>query len=130
MEGLTKNYHADILISETLYDKLLSSREKDQPPLPCRLLATVAVKGKTKGVRIYTPKKDLSEVESKAWALHNEGMELYYRRDFAEAGKHFKEVLSLLPEDSHAGRCLELCNAFAAAPPPADWDGVEVMQTK
>jgi class 3 adenylate cyclase/HAMP domain-containing protein len=130
MEGLTKNFQTDILISETLYDALQNSREKEQFPLPCRLLATVAVKGKTRGVRIYAPKKSLSEGEAKAWTLHNQGMELYYRRSFAEAAKCFYEVLALLPGDFNAGRHLEFCKAYAASPPPANWDGVEVMHTK
>ncbi|MCK5007086.1 MAG: HAMP domain-containing protein, partial [Spirochaetales bacterium] len=50
MEGLTKKYHQPLLISESLHQKV-----KDE--VDCRLIDTVAVKGKTKGVRIYTVKK-------------------------------------------------------------------------
>ncbi len=50
LEGLTKVYHQPMLISDTLRDPV-----KDR--VPTRLIDTVAVKGKTKGVGIYTARK-------------------------------------------------------------------------
>ena len=91
---------------------------------------TVAVKGKTKGVKIYTVKRILTETEKKAWGMHNEGMELYYKRDFAQASAKFQEVLSLLPDDFNAANLLERCRSYAVLPPPENWDGVEVMKSK
>ncbi|GHU05160.1 hypothetical protein FACS1894147_11060 [Spirochaetia bacterium] len=126
MEGLTKTYHAEILISETLYVEL----RKLKAPLYVRLLDTVAVKGKTQGVKIYTIKRSLTPEEKQAWQLHHAGMELYYRRSFAEAAKKFREVLSLIPEDFNAASLMERCQAYTQTPPPSDWDGVEVMHTK
>ena len=126
MEGLTKPYHAEILISETVYAEL----EKSETRIPARLLDIVAVKGKTQGVKIYTVKRNLSDTEKNAWSIHNEGMELYYKRDFTRASAKFKEVLSLLPDDFNAGNLLERCHSYAVNPPPEDWEGVEVMQSK
>jgi hypothetical protein len=133
MEGLTKNYHADLLISETLYDALRKITGKGQgqdAALSFRLLDSVAVKGKTKGVKIYTAKKNLPAAEAKAWELHNQGMEHYYRRDFAEAAKRFQAVLSVLKNDFNAENLLQRCKNYAVSPPPPGWDGVEVMHTK
>jgi class 3 adenylate cyclase/HAMP domain-containing protein len=136
MEGLTKTYHAEILISETLYSAIAragggaSAGTQPGEELSFRLLDTVAVKGKTKGVKIYTVKKSLKTDEAKAWALHNQGMELYYRRDFAGAAKRFQAVLAILSGDFNAASLLERCKACAASPPPSGWDGVEVMHTK
>ena len=127
MEGLTKTYHSEILISETIYEAINGGKETG---LPLRLLDTVAVKGKTKGVKIYTVKKSLSPEETKAWALHNQGMELYYSRDFNAAAGCFREVLGLLHRDPNAESLLERCKTYAASPPPEPWDGVEVMHTK
>jgi class 3 adenylate cyclase/HAMP domain-containing protein len=127
MEGLTKTYRAELLISETLYAAI---RKEETDPLPCRLLDTVTVKGKTRGVKIYTVKRSLDPQEAKAWALHNQGMELYYRRDFAGAGGRFQGVLALLPNDFSATNLLRRCKHYITAPPPQDWDGVELMQTK
>jgi hypothetical protein len=93
-------------------------------------LDTVAVKGKTKGVKIYTAKKALDEAEVKAWYIHNQGMELYYRRDFAAAAKYYAAVVNLLPGDFNATNLYKRCKTYEASPPPPQWDGVEVMHTK
>ncbi|HUI70263.1 MAG TPA: adenylate/guanylate cyclase domain-containing protein, partial [Spirochaetia bacterium] len=50
LEGLTKQYHQGLIISENLYEEIKGN-------IPCRLLDSVAVKGKTKGVRIYSAKR-------------------------------------------------------------------------
>jgi class 3 adenylate cyclase/HAMP domain-containing protein len=134
MEGLTKTYHAEILISETLHDALIKSGEKSgenaASPLFYRLLDTVAVKGKTRGVKIYTAKKALSETETKAWKYHNHGMGLYYKRDFAAAAKYFAAAPNLLPGDFNAANLYKRCKTYEHSPPPPGWDGVEVMHTK
>jgi class 3 adenylate cyclase len=138
MEGLTKPYHAEILISETVYTELEKSGCLAGHGAPSiggtqiytRLLDTVAVKGKTKGVKIYTVKRRLAGEEEKAWQLHNEAMELYYKRDFANALTKFEEVLTLLPGDFNAANLLERCRSYAVDPPPGGWDGVEVMKSK
>jgi len=130
MEGLTKTYHSDILISETLHDALVKPEKNAAASLFYRLLDTVAVKGKTRGVKIYTAKKTLSETETKAWNYHNYGMELYYKRDFASAAKYFAATLNLLPGDFNAANLYKRCKTYETSPPPPDWDGVEVMHTK
>jgi hypothetical protein len=126
MEGLTKTYHAEILISEYLY-KEINNISYD---FSVRLLDTAAVRGKTRGVKIYMVKRSLLPEEEKAWALHNQGMELYYRRSFREACTKFQQTLELLPGDFNAANLLARCTSYMADPPPEDWDGVEVMKTK
>jgi hypothetical protein len=128
MEGLTKTYHSELLISEYLFEKL--RRTSPNAGLSYRLLDTVAVKGKTRGVRIFTVKKALSALEQKAWPLHNMGMKLYYNRSFSEAAGKFKEALNILPGDFNAQNLYNRCADYAVNPPPQNWDGVEVMKTK
>lgn len=123
MEGLTKKYHQPLLISESLHQKV-----KDE--VDCRLIDTVAVKGKTKGVRIYTVKKRLSEEEKKAWTLHNTAMESYYRRDFDEAIGYFQNVQKIFPDDYASQLIIDRCRQFKVTPPPENWDGVEIMTEK
>jgi class 3 adenylate cyclase len=127
MEGLTKTYHSEILISESLYEEL---QKKPAAGLYFRLLDTVAVKGKTQGVKIYTVKRSLTDAEKTAWPVHNQGMELYYKRAFREAAEKFREVYRLLSKDFNAENLFRRCADYAAKAPPADWDGVEVMKTK
>jgi len=128
MEGLTKTYHSEILISESLFEEL---RKNSQGAGLCyRLLDTVAVKGKTKGVRIFTVKKTVSPEEQKVWTLHNQGMKLYYSRSFSEAAQKFKEALAVMPGDFNAENLYKRCTDYASNPPPENWNGVEVMKTK
>ena len=131
MEGLTKTYASDILISEYVYTELQKTL-KSVPSLKLhfRLLDTVTVKGKTKGVKVYTVKRTLSAAEAAAWPIHNQGMDLYYRRSFREAADKFKEAYRLLVKDANAENLYRRCAEYATTPPPQDWDGVEVMKTK
>jgi class 3 adenylate cyclase/HAMP domain-containing protein len=123
LEGATKRYSQPIIVSESV-----ESRIKGR--LRCRHIDTVAVKGKTKGVRIYTTRKSLGPTEAQAWDKHNEALALYYTRDFRGAGERLDELLRLLPEDKPAKIFRERAAAFAESPPPEGWDGVEVLTEK
>ncbi|MCL2264773.1 MAG: adenylate/guanylate cyclase domain-containing protein [Treponema sp.] len=128
MEGLTKTYHSEILISESLFEEL--RKVSPNSGLHYRLLDTVAVKGKTKGVRIFTVKKSLTEAGHKGWQLHNQGMKLYYSRAFSEAAVKFKEALNILTGDFNAENLYKRCMDYSANSPPEGWNGVEVMKSK
>jgi adenylate cyclase len=123
MEGLTKKYHQPLLISESLFQKV-----KDT--VPCRLIDTVAVKGKVRGVRIYTARKTLDDRENEAWSLHNTAMERFYQRDFQGALQEFQKVLGVFPEDYAAATMAGQAQEYLRQPPPADWNGVTVMTEK
>jgi class 3 adenylate cyclase len=123
MEGLTKKYHQQLLISESLYLKI-----KDK--LPCRLIDSVAVKGKTKGVKIFTAKKSLTEEENRAWVFHNQAMNHYYKREFREAIGLYQQVIEILPDDHAAEVMADRCRAYLKSAPPKDWDGTEIMTEK
>ncbi|MDR1419785.1 MAG: adenylate/guanylate cyclase domain-containing protein [Treponema sp.] len=131
LEGLTKMYRSPLLVSEFLYGEFMKGGTgAEGAELRFRLLDTVAVKGKTRGVKIYTVKNGLSDAEQKAWPVHERGMELYYRRSFREAAGAFRELLSLLPGDFNGENMLQRCEALELNPPPVDWDGVEIMHSK
>ncbi len=123
LEGLTKRYHQKVVISQILKDEVNGA-------LPMREIDAVAVKGRRGGIRIYAPRKELVPPEDRAIPLHNESMDLYYQRRFPEAATGFREVARLLPGDFLADMMLRRCEQLAASPPPADWDGVEIMETK
>jgi hypothetical protein len=103
---------------------------KVKDKLPCRLLDTVAVKGKKKGVKIYTVKKELPPFEEKAWKIHNSGMDMYYNFDFKNAIDNFRQVKTILKEDFMADEMLVRCTEYLKNPPPKNWDGVEIMHEK
>ena len=123
LSGLTRFYKQDLLFSESLHDSV-----KDE--FLCRLLDSVAVKGRTKGVKIYTARRHLSPAEVDGWGLHNRGMAEYYGRNFTRAAAYFDDALKAMPGDNVATMLLERCRNYGRNPPPADWDGVEVMTHK
>jgi class 3 adenylate cyclase/HAMP domain-containing protein len=123
LEGLTKYYKEPLIISESLYSKV-----KDD--VHCRLLDTVAVKGKKTGTRIYTAKQALTPTEEKIWKAHNRAMELFYERNFKDAGQLMQKVLAVAPNDGPAALILERCRRYAETPPGKEWNGVHVMESK
>lgn len=123
LEGLTKRYGQELIIAESLFPFI---KER----LPWRLLDTVAVKGKTKGVKIYTVRRELDETTAKAWKYHNDGMRLYYERDFAKAAERFEAIASRYPEDKSAAVMAERSRNYLKNPPPDNWSGVEIMTEK
>jgi adenylate cyclase len=123
LEGLTKQYRQKIIIGESLLPAV-------ETVYPWRLLDTVAVKGRTGGVRIYTVTRSLSPAEERAWSIHNDGMEAMYRRDFSAAAAAFAEVEEMLPNDPVTQVMLQRALRYTQSPPPADWNGVEVMTSK
>lgn len=123
IEGQTKHYKQPILISGAIYQRVKNE-------LPCRLVDYVAVKGKKVGVRIYTARSEVAGSEAEAWAFHEKALERYFSRDFQGASELLRKVLELLPGDVPAELFLERCRVYASAPPPPDWDGVEVLTEK
>ena len=123
LEGLTKVYHEEMIVSEALVNELAGK-------IPCRPIDKVAVKGRVKGILIYTPRRTLSPLEAQAWKIHETGVKLFYDRDFKAAAEALREVLDLIPGDAIAGRLLERSEAFMKNPPADDWTGVTIMSEK
>jgi adenylate cyclase len=123
LEGATKMYKQPLIISEGVHYKV-----KDK--LPCRHLDTIAVKGKSKGVKIYAPRRSLSPEEERIWEIHEKSMDAYFKRDFKAAGEGFGRILERSSGDFPAKIFLERSIAFSKDPPAPDWDGVEVLLEK
>ncbi len=123
LEGLTKLYRQDLIISESLYEEVKNE-------IPCRLIDAVAVKGKHQSVRIYTAHGALSAEEERALKLHNEGMELYFNREFNGCVEKFDEIEALGKSEHVNELMLQRCRTYENDPPPSDWDGVEIIKSK
>jgi len=125
LEGLTKRYRESLLISESVMKKL-------DGKCPCRLIDRVVPKGKSAALAIgvYIPRRELSEKEARAWALHEEALGLYYKRQFKEAQAAFSKVLELLPQDQVAASFIERCQACLNHPPGPEWTGAVIMTEK
>ena len=123
LEGLTKQYHQEVIISESVYRKVRAK-------VPCRMVDKVQVKGKTQGESIYTASVTLNDTQKKGWSYHNAGAKLFYSRDFREAAKYFNAALKIMPDDYLAGIFAERSMRYYQSPPPEDWNGVEIMTSK
>ena len=123
LEGLTKVYGVDMILGEDTAERL------DQPDLI--ELDLVAVKGKSRAVRIFTLPPH--PVETQLYlARHAALLDAYRRRDW-QAALGLLEDPVLAGERDMApvyGLFRERIAEMQVEPPPADWDGVFVAHEK
>jgi adenylate cyclase len=117
LEGTAKYYGVAYLVGEDTYQRtrgICRYRELDK----------IRVVGKQHPVRIYEPLDGLSRLDEALAVRFGEALELYRRRDWAQARAAFQAVLDAAPEDKPSRIYLERCDYFMSNPPPSDWDGV------
>jgi adenylate cyclase len=126
LEGLTKKYHVDLLIGESMAPLV-----SDYYIL--RTVASVQPKGKTKAANVYTVMGDGASqtVSMPMWlARYEEGVRLYRQREFSEAAAEFQECLNKQPGDFLSARYLEFCQNLIKNPPDESWTAAEIMTDK
>lgn len=123
LEGLTKPYKQDVIFSESVFRKV-----KDT--YPCRLVDKVQVKGKTTGANIYTAYDSADPRLEQALKIHHAAISRYYALDFEGAKQYFEAVIKLLPGDFLSGMYIDRCDRYIKNPPPANWNGVEILTSK
>ena len=121
LEGLNKQYGTTIIVSERIV-------EAARHHFAFRLLDLVAVKGKTLAVKIYEllGENERDAVRSEAIAAYEKAFAHYLTRDFASA----IDTLKLDDEDPPSAVLSERCRAYLKQPPPEDWGGIFVAQSK
>jgi adenylate cyclase len=127
LEGACKVYGAHILVSENTFERLhgtYRSREIDR----------IIVKGKTRPVAIfeileYHTRESFPNI-TEALGHFKHGLECYRGRRWNEAIGAFNEVLRLNPHDKGAAVYVERAHHLADNPPPDDWAGEWVMESK
>jgi adenylate cyclase len=127
LESACKQYGTRILVSEHTFERLKGtyrSREVDH----------VVVKGKTQPVEIveildYHTDETFPEI-IEALARFRDGIQCYRQRKWPEAREAFSETLRLQPDDRLSQLYTDRCDHMRENPPPDDWDGVWVMQSK
>ena len=93
------------------------------------LVDSVAVKGKTQGVKIYellAMKDTATSDDVELAAAYEAALDAYFDWRWDEAAA----ILAERPDDGPSKVLLERCRQYAANPPGPDWDGVYVMTTK
>ena len=129
VEGLTKHFGSNILITEAVVNKL-----RNRNAFNLRYLGLVQVKGKAQVMKIYEcfdgDSEHQIELKKVTLADFEKGMKLYYNKMFAEAEKYFTKVVKKNKSDKSAVLFLEKINSLQLAELPADWNGVELMKIK
>lgn len=124
LEGVTKSYHLDLVIGE-----LVEPLVRDE--FIVRSVDLIKVKGKTRGVAVFTVLEERSRATAPAWlARHEEAMRLYRTGNFVSAEEAWREVLAQTPGDGIAEVFIERCRELCAHPPAGAWDGVFEMKSK
>ncbi len=125
LEGLTKEYHCRVIVSEFTYEQIRSG-------FVCRELDRIRVKGKMQPVAIYELMGFLPERERLADLLsgYEEALAAYRRHEWSKAVELFENLLGRYPEDGPSQVLLQRCIEFCAESPAQGWDGVYVMKTK
>ncbi|MCM0594107.1 MAG: GAF domain-containing protein [Gloeotrichia echinulata DVL01] len=127
LEGVTKEYHCDIILSEFTY-KLCSDR------IWVRQLDKIRVKGKHEAVNIYELISDrttpLDPTIEEFLSHYDIGRAAYVSGDFTQAIACFEAAKNIRPQDQAVRIHLERAHNYQQTPPPDSWDGVWTMIAK
>lgn len=98
------------------------------------MVDTVKVKGKNKAVQILEilngNSKRIIDLKLKTKTLFEDGISLYFRRDFESAKKKFESVLKEDPKDKAAEIYFGRCSYYSKNGIDPDWDGAEKLDFK
>ncbi|MDO8465361.1 MAG: GAF domain-containing protein [Gallionella sp.] len=127
LESACKQYGAKILISEFTMSKLQGTYRNREVDL-------VVVKGKTQPVAIYEilafHTRESFPGMGEVLGLFKDGLGAYRARKWDAAIKVFGECLAINPNDKPSQLYIERAEHLKANPPPDDWAGVWVMESK
>jgi adenylate cyclase len=125
LEGLTKQYGVDILIS--------AATRAAASGLVCREIDRVRVKGKNEPVAIYEPlgwTGELPAATLTALERHEQALTHYRAQHWDAAETIFNELLELEPLRAIYSVYLKRIADFRNNPPPGEWDGVYAHLSK
>ena len=129
LEGLTKFYHASLVVSENSLSLI-----EDPSAFNYRFLGKVQAKGKLQPVGVYElfdgDAPDLIELKIQSREHFEAGLKAYFNRNFKEATSAFEASMKIYPDDKVAKRYLKLSQSNLAMGVGDGWNGVETMLTK
>lgn len=134
LEGVNKQYGTWILMSEQTY---LETKDDaaGKRSFTVRKLDRVRVVGISEPVRLYELVNLREPVDNDPEQIaklrtFNSGLTAFEAKDWAAAGRYFKEVLDKYPDDGPAQYYVDRVKAFMKQPPKPDWDGVFNLSKK
>ena len=129
IEGLSKHFGTNILISDSCLENLTDPEEFN-----FRFLGPVRVKGKQKPIQLYEcingDEQVLQKHKLDTLGTFNEGMRLYFNKEFAMAAVTFQQIIKQNPDDHTARLLLNRSAHLITKEIGDDWKGVESMTNK
>lgn len=129
LEGLTKIYGSEIIISKETLGKL-----KDPARYRIRFLGKIQVKGKSVPVSVYEiydgDPAELLERKNRSREALEQGIALYFERRVEEALAIFSTLRKDFPEDRVISLYATRCEHYVREGIPDDWTGVDIVEAK
>ncbi|MEL6671888.1 MAG: adenylate/guanylate cyclase domain-containing protein [Bacteroidota bacterium] len=129
MEGLTKHFGGNLILSEAVYQRLNKPES-----FSFRYLGKVQVKGRKEPTDIYECLDAEEPVSRAAKQQHREAfhtaLAAYAKQDFAQAIATWEEILSAFPEDHASQYYIPKARHYLLEGVPENWTGVEALVFK
>jgi hypothetical protein len=129
MEGVTKHYGANIIISEDSYNTI-----SNKDDYHFRYLGKIQVKGKDNITGIYecfdgdAPK--VAELKTKTLKDFEKGLKYFFSNQFPKASAAFDKVLTKNPDDKVAKYFVTKSAEYTISGVPKDWEIVNTLSEK
>ncbi|WP_147297748.1 tetratricopeptide repeat protein [Seonamhaeicola aphaedonensis] len=129
MEGVTKYYGANIILSEASIDTITNKKDFN-----FRFLGKVMVKGKQNAMRIYEcfDGDDSEQIELKKKTFENfeKGLKCFLNKEFPKASAMFDKIIRVNPKDEVAHYFLTKSAEYTFSGVPEDWEVINKMDMK
>ncbi|MDH5392146.1 MAG: adenylate/guanylate cyclase domain-containing protein [Gammaproteobacteria bacterium] len=125
LEGLTKNYGVDIIVSEYTKDLV--------PEFEYRFLDKVRVKGKDQPVTIYEPLGLNTEISAETFSelkQHRQAIDSFLSQQWTLADQLFTALTQQHPERAIYQIYLDRIQVYTDNPPKQNWDGAFTHTSK
>jgi adenylate cyclase len=127
LESLNKRYGTGILIGE-------ATAGDAGDALILRRVDKVAVYGRRGGITVYELiglTEERGALGDLAWIdVYHDAFEHYLRRAFATAAAGFQQADRLRGRDDPSRAMIIRCRSYIDQPPPPDWDGTDMADSK
>ena len=129
MEGVTKYYGANIIISEASINTI-----PDKANFNFRFLGKVMVKGKRQIMGIYEcfdgDTKEQIALKTKTIKDFEKGLKHFLNKEFPKASAMFDKVLNKNPNDQVARYFMTKSAEYTISGVPKDWEAINRMEVK
>lgn len=129
IEGLSKIYGTSILLTRTCLNDLMNAEEFN-----FRYLGSVKVKGKVQAIELYEcidgDEKVLLNHKLNNMMIFEEGMDFYFKKEFAMAAVTFQKILKKNKNHFPAKLFLNRSAHLITQEINEDWEGIEAMNSK